>query len=123
MALIPVHKPPKAAWNPNRPLSSLLLWQVEHLHEAEKRLPRQHHTDIYVNAIKTEEEAANYIRAVTEAIHNAHAEAEARRTRRWTPEPGHGIEIAAVADEEAERRLEGRTEKKKKRTPKPKDKK
>jgi hypothetical protein len=123
MTLIPVHKAPKGAWNPNRPMSSLLHWQVEHFHEAEKRLPRQHHTDIYVNAVKTEGEAANYIRAVTEAIHNAHAEAEARRTRRRVPERRRGIEIAAVADEEAERRRETRAKRKKRSTPKPKDKK
>jgi hypothetical protein len=97
-------------------MSSLVAWQVEHFHEAEKRLPRQHHTDIYVNAIKTEGEAANYIRAVTEAIHNAHAEAEALRTRR-------GIEIAAGADEEAGRRRETRAKRQKKSTPKRKDKK
>jgi hypothetical protein len=120
MALIPVHKPPNSAWNPNRPMSSLLKWQVEHLHEAEKRLPRQHHTDIYVNAIKTEGEAADYIRAVTEAIHNAHA--EALRARR-TPKRRRGIEIAAVADEEAERRPESRANKTKKIAPKPKAKK
>lgn len=123
MALIPIHKPLKSAWNPNRPMSSLLHWQVEHLHEAEKRLPRQHHTDIYVNAIKTEGEAANYIRAVTEAIHNAHAEAEALRIRRWAPERKRGLEIAAAAGEEVKRRDEARVRGKKKTTPKPKDKK
>ena len=34
MALIHVPKPPKSAYDPNRPLGSLLRSQVEHLREA-----------------------------------------------------------------------------------------
>ncbi|MGA7766078.1 MAG: hypothetical protein WCA27_07605 [Candidatus Sulfotelmatobacter sp.] len=62
-------------------MSSLLKMQIEHLHEAEKRLPLRHHSGIYINAIKTEGEAAKYIHAVTEAIHEAHEDAEATRRR------------------------------------------
>lgn len=91
--------PPKGAMNKNRPVSGLLKAQILHLHEAERRLPLRHHTDIYINAIKTEGEAAEYVRRVTEAIHNAHAAAAARRAR---PQPKREdvIEIAAVADDE-----------------------
>ena len=96
MTLIHVPKPPDSAMNPDRPVSSLLKTQIEHLHKAEKRLPRHHLTEIYVNAIKTEGEAAAYIRAVTESIHNAHAEAAAQRAR---PRRKRTIEIAAVADD------------------------
>jgi len=92
MTLIHVPRPPQSAMNPDRPVSSLLKAQIEHLHEAEKRLPSQYRSDIYVNAIKTEGEAANYIRAVSEAIHKAHADAAAQRARR-----GRGLEIAAAA--------------------------
>src|ERR1700722_7138732 len=102
MPLISVPKPAEAAFDPNRPVSALLKAQIEYLHVAERRLPPRYHTDIYINAVKTEGEAAEYIRAVTEAIHEAHAEAAARRTR---PTKRKGvIEIAAVADERAERR-------------------
>jgi len=80
MTLVHVPRPPKDAMNPNRPISSLLKMQVEHLYHAEKRLPVGRQSGIYVNAIKTEGEAAAYIRAVTEAIHHAHAEAEKTRT-------------------------------------------
>lgn len=80
MSLIHVPKPSKSARNPNRPVSSLLRMQIEHLHEAEKRLPLRYRTAIYVNAIKTEGDAARYIRETTEAIHAAHeAAARARR--------------------------------------------
>jgi len=83
-------------------MGSLLRSQVEHLREAESKLPLRyrHEIDTYIKAIKTEGEAAAYIRKVTEAIHDAHADAErARRAPKRKPE----IETAAVADERAER--------------------
>jgi ArsR family metal-binding transcriptional regulator len=98
MAKIPLPKLPDNAWNKDRPVSSLLKTQILHLHEAERRLPVRHHTDIYINAIKTEGEASEYIRAVTEAIRDAHAEAAARRAKRAAKKP-EVIDIAAVADD------------------------
>ena len=92
-----IHVPrldPQSAMDRDRPVNALLKSQILHLHEAERRLPVRHHTDIYINAIKTEGVAVEYIRAVTEAIHGAHAEAAARRAKRRP-----AIEIAAVADE------------------------
>jgi hypothetical protein len=74
--------------NPNRPVNALLKAQVQHLHAAERNLPLRHRTDIYINAIKTEGEAAEYIRQVTEAIHEAHEAAAIKR--------GRGIAIAAA---------------------------
>jgi hypothetical protein len=92
MPLIPVLKfDRKAAMNPDRPVNALLKAQVRHLHEAERNLPLQHRTDIYINAIKTEGEAAEYIRQVTNAIHDAHAAAAVKRRR--------GIAIAAAASD------------------------
>ena len=96
MTKIPVPIPPQSAIDKDRPVSGLLKAQILHLHEAERRLPPRHHTDIYINAIKTEGEAAEYIRAVTEAIHDAHAAAEAKRAK---PKRKGVIEIAAVADD------------------------
>lgn len=124
MAVVHMGKSSTKAWNPNRPMSSLLAWQIEHLYEAEKRLPHRHHTEIYVNAIKTEGEAAEYIQKVTEAIHKAHAEAEARRMakRRRRPQVvGQPVgDIAAAADEAAEHRPKIRAKKKSSRKPKKK---
>ena len=107
MAIIHVPRAPKSAWNPNRPMSTLLLWQVEQLQDAELRLPLHHQTGIYVNAIKTEGEAAEYIAAVTKAIHDAHDEAEARRTKRVPSKRKPVIEIAAAADTATERKRTG----------------
>jgi ArsR family metal-binding transcriptional regulator len=98
--------PPQSAMNKDRPVSGLLKAQILHLHEAERRLPLRHHTDIYINAIKTEGEAAEYIRRVTEAIHDAHAAAAAKRARPAV-KPRGGIDIAAVADDAPERRRTG----------------
>ena len=97
MALIPVPRP-ENAYNPDRPMGSLLKAQVDHLREAESKLPLRYRLEIdtYVKAIKTEGEAAAYIRRVTEAIHQAHADAE--RARRL-PKRKAVTEIAALADQ------------------------
>jgi hypothetical protein len=82
MTMIHVPRPAKNSLNLNRPVSALILAQVEHVHTAEKRLPLRYRTDIYVNAIKTEGEAARYISQVTAAIHRAHDDAAKLRTKR-----------------------------------------
>jgi hypothetical protein len=103
--MVLIHVPrPKNAYNPDRPVGSLLKNQVEHLREAETKLPARyrHRIDTYTNAIKTEGEAAAYIRKVTEAIHAAHADAERARLaaqRRRLPRRGTVTEIAAAATE------------------------
>lgn len=101
MALIHVPKAAENAYDPNRPVSSLLKSQIEHLKEAENKLPLSYRSEIYIKAIKTEGEAARYIRDVTEAIHLAHEDAE--RARR-APRRKRVIEIAAAADEAAEQK-------------------
>lgn len=103
MTLIHVPRPPQSAMDQDRPVNSLLKVQIQHLHDAELKLPIGRQTDIYINAIKTEGEAGEYIRRVTEAIHEAHEAAEAKRARPVF-KPKRVIEIAAVADERAERK-------------------
>jgi len=109
MALIRVPKPPKSAYDPDRPMSSLLKSQIEHLRDAEGKLPLRYRSEWYIKTIRTEGEAAKYIRDVTEAIHAAHEDAE--RARR-TPKRKRVIEIAAVADERVERASTRRPRKK-----------
>lgn len=82
MTIIPVPKPSKKAMNLDRPVSSLLLAQIRHLQHAERRLPLRYRSEIYTHAIRTEGEAARYIREMTEAIHQAHADAVAERAKR-----------------------------------------
>lgn len=96
MEVIHVPRPLKKAMNPDRPANALLLAQVSHLQHAESRLPLRYQSEIYIHAIKTEGEAAEYIREVTEAIHQAHTDAAKRRAKRV---PKRGIEIAAAAEQ------------------------
>jgi hypothetical protein len=109
---------PKGVRNPERAAGSLLLAQVKHLREAEKNLPARYQSGIFSHAIQTEGEAARYVRAVTEAIHAAHDNAEAERVMRTrTQKRKRVIEIAAVADEATERKARNkRTSKKKSST-------
>jgi len=100
MTLIHVPRPPKNAYDPDRPVTSLLNSQVAHLRKAESELPLRYRSEIYIHAIKTEGEAARYIHEVTEAIHAAHE--DAARARR-APKRRRSLEIAAAADERAER--------------------
>jgi hypothetical protein len=74
MTVVPIPKPPSGAFNPNRPVSTLLKTQLLHLREAEKMFPPKYRSDTYINAIKTEGEAAKYIRYVTTTLHQLHRE-------------------------------------------------
>jgi len=69
MAVIKVPKPPQSAFDKNRPVSALLRNQILHLHEVERKFPPSRHSGIYINEIKTEGEAADYIRKVTARLH------------------------------------------------------
>ena len=62
---------PSGTYNPDRPLrgNALVLAQVKHFEEADKQLPADLQTGIDINSIRTEGQAAAYIRKVTEAIH------------------------------------------------------
>ena len=97
MATIHVPRPKRSSMNSTRRASSLLLTQAEHMHSAEKRLPHRYRTEIYVNAIKTEGEAAEYIARVTAAIHKAHDDAAKRRLR-VTSKSGDVLKIAAAPE-------------------------
>ena len=113
MAIIHVPRPPKRAMDPQRAASSLLKTQVEHLQQAELRLPLKYQTGIYVNAIKTEAEAADYIGAVTKAIHDAHMEA-ARNRAKVARRHGRILDIAAAAAPKPARKIKSTVKRKKK---------
>ena len=98
MTLIHVPRPPKSARDPNRPVNALLKAQVQYLQDAELKLPLRQQTNIYVNAIKTEGEAARYISKVTAAIHRAHDDAAKLRTKR-APKLKSAPQITAAGKE------------------------
>lgn len=106
MALIHVPRPPASAYNPNRKASALLRNQVEHMHLAERRLPERYRTQIYVNAIETEGEVAEYIGQVTQAIARAHEDARKKRAKPRA-RPGTVLKIAASVPERAREQKRG----------------
>ena len=71
--IIAVPKPGRSAYNPKRPLRSnaLVAASVEHFAEADKHLPAELRTGVDPASVRTEGEAADYIRKVTEAIHKS----------------------------------------------------
>jgi hypothetical protein len=112
MVLIQVPKVPDSAVNPNRTANALLVAQVMHFREAERALPAKYHTDTYVNAIRTESEASEYIAAVTAAVHQAHEEAAARRVRKVSR---RGVVKATAAEKPPKRRTKKPSNRKVKR--------
>jgi len=69
MAVIKVPKPQEGSFNKNRPVSALLRNQILHMHEVERKFPPSRHSGVYINEIKTEGEAADYIQKVTARLH------------------------------------------------------
>jgi hypothetical protein len=97
MTVIHVPRPSKNAMNPERPVNALLQAQIQHLQKAENNLPLKYCSDKYINAIRTEGEAGEYIRHVTEAIHQAHEDAAAQRAKRAGRQK-KGLTLAAAAE-------------------------
>ncbi len=100
MATIRIPQPPKSAFNKGRPVSGLLRSHMEHLQRAEFRLPANMQTNIYINTVKTEGEAADYIRLVTERLHAAHGHKVAPKPKSRTKT----VTIAAMAEKRPKRK-------------------
>jgi hypothetical protein len=96
MAVIKVPAAPKSSMNQDRPVSSLLKTQILHLQEAEFRLPAKYQTNIYIHSIQSEGDAGEYIRQVTQAIHDAHASRIRRTKAKAKPERTFAIAAAAA---------------------------
>jgi hypothetical protein len=96
-----VPKPPESAFNKDRPVSALLKNQILHMQEAEFRLPARQQTNIYINKIRTEGEAAEYIGKVTARLHP-------QATRRVT------FDIAAMGERKRTRNAKTKSRSRKK---------
>ena len=73
-------KPTHAAYRPQRPIekNQLIQKQVEHFSVIELELPPELRTGIELSSIKTEGDAAEYVRLVTKAIHKSGGRVPAR---------------------------------------------
>jgi hypothetical protein len=76
--VVRVPKPARSSYQPHRLLAKnvLLQSQVKHFREMEKQLPPEHQSGIDSEKIQTEGEAADYIRRVTQKLHQAGGRAQ-----------------------------------------------
>jgi hypothetical protein len=78
----------KEAYNPDRPISSLIRTQLLHLHHAERlRVPPEEHTNININTLHTERQASKYIQKVTALLHK-HGKAAAKKSKKPAKKTG-----------------------------------
>jgi hypothetical protein len=66
---VKVPRPVSGSFHKHRPISDLLKTQIEHFHEVELRWPEDKRTGIEVHSIKTEHEAATYLKKMTGILH------------------------------------------------------
>ena len=75
----------KEAYNPERPISSLIRTQLLHLHHAEHlSIPPAEQTNININTLHTERQASEYIQRVTALLHK-HGKKAGKRSRTKKP--------------------------------------
>ena len=67
--VVAVPKPPKRAYDPDRPVSGLIENQIRHLQAAEWKLRPEHRSRIAAQTITTERQASAYIKHVTSKLH------------------------------------------------------
>jgi hypothetical protein len=71
----------KEAYNPDRPISSLIRTQLLHLHHAEHlAIPPKERTNININTLHTERQACKYIQKVTALLHK-HGKKAAKKAK------------------------------------------
>lgn len=71
----------KEAYNPDRPISSLIRTQLLHLHHAEHlAVPPKERTNININTLHTERQASEYIQTVTVLLHK-HGKKSAKKSK------------------------------------------
>lgn len=67
--IVHVPKTEAGAFNPHRPISTLIQHQLKHLRDVEKDLPADQQTGIDISKIETELQASDYIQKVTARLH------------------------------------------------------
>lgn len=100
---IRVPRPPKESFNKQRPVSDLIGKQVEHFRHVESRLSAAQRAGLPQGHIRTEQEAAQYIAAMTQILLAKTAPTDqspaapivmpARSTQ-----PGRGLALAAAGE-------------------------
>jgi hypothetical protein len=82
------------AYNPDRPISSLIRTQLLHLHHAEYvMIPPKERTNININTLHTERQASEYIQTVTALLHK-HGRKAAKKTKKPARKKAVGRTVA-----------------------------
>jgi hypothetical protein len=86
----------KEAYNPDRPISSLIRTQLLHLHHAEHlKIPEKERTNVNINTLHTERQASEYIQEVTALLHK-HGKKAAKKSKTKKPAKKKGAAKKAV---------------------------
>jgi len=67
--VVPISRPHKPRFEPDRPITDLVRNQLFHLSLAQHSLPKHHHAPKDVYSITTEGEASEYIQHITAKLH------------------------------------------------------
>lgn len=79
VTVVAVPKPAEGSMNKHRPLPRLLSTQLVQFQELEAKLPERHRTGIDIDALETEGQAAEYIKAMTARLHTTNGRNKRRR--------------------------------------------
>lgn len=83
----------RQAYNPDRPISSLIRTQLLHLHHAENLVvPAQFRTNININHLLTERQASRYIHQVTRLLHEHGGSSEGKTTKKKKASPAKKVD-------------------------------
>lgn len=92
------------AYNPDRPISSLVMTQLRQLHTAEQHLEEKDRTGINISRLHTELEASKYIRKVTKKLMERASSRPGQRRRRTDDHPPPRLKKAAKKASAAKKR-------------------
>lgn len=106
MEPIRIARPPKEAFNKNRPVSDLIRKQVEHFRHIEAKFSDAQRALLPQGHMRTEHEAAQYIAAMTQLLLSKPAPATQPLPAPIVmparpPVPARGLEIAAASEKPA----------------------
>lgn len=100
---IRVPRPPKESFNKQRPVSDLIRKQVEHFRHVESKLSAAQRVGLPQGHVRTEQEAAQYIAAMTDILLATSAPATQSPARpiampALSKQPARGLALAAAAE-------------------------
>ncbi len=84
--VVPVPRPHKPRFEPDRPITDLVRNQLLHFSLAQRTLPKHHQAPADVYSITTDQEASEYVRHITGKFH-LHAAGKLKPAKKSSPAP------------------------------------